>query len=86
MFGGDEGGSFDHGPITDVGNEVVIAEILVENSRGVFRWQVGQDDIDEGALVYGFVVVPGRFLDNLCEIVGIYLRLQDGQGVKHIPV
>ena len=49
----------------------VIAEILVEDSRGVFRGQVGQDDIDEGAHVYGFRVVPGRFHDNLCEIEGI---------------
>ena len=55
----------------DAGNEAVIAEILVENSRGVFRGQVGQDDIYEGAHFYGFGVVPGRFLDNLCEIEGI---------------
>ena len=27
------------------GNEAVIAEILDEDSRGVFRGQVGQDDI-----------------------------------------
>jgi hypothetical protein len=53
----------------------VIAEILVENSRGVFRGQVGQDDIYVGAHVYGFGVVPGRFIDNLCEIEGIHLRL-----------
>jgi hypothetical protein len=33
--------------------------------------QVGQDDIYEGARVYGFRVVPGRFLDHLCEIAGI---------------
>jgi hypothetical protein len=62
---------FDRGPITDAGNEAVIAEILVENSRGVFRGQVGQDDIHEGAHVYGFRVVPGRFIDNLCDIEGI---------------
>ena len=43
-------------------------EILVEDSRGVLRGQVGQDDIYEGAHFYGFRVVPGRFLDNLCEI------------------
>jgi hypothetical protein len=49
----------------------VIAEILVEESRGVFRGQVGQDDIYEGARVYGFGVVPARFIDNLCEIEGI---------------
>jgi hypothetical protein len=49
----------------------VIAEILVENSRGVFRGQVGQDDIYEGAHIYRFGVVPGRFLDHLCEIEGI---------------
>jgi hypothetical protein len=36
----------------DAGNEAVIAEILVEDSRGVFRGQLGQDDI------YGFRVVP----------------------------
>ena len=58
-------------PITHAGNEAVIAEILVENSRGVFRGQVGLDDIYEGASVYGFGVVPGRFLDNLCEVEGI---------------
>jgi hypothetical protein len=52
----------------------VIAEILTENSRGVFGGQVGQDNIIniyEGAHVYGFRVVPGGFLDNLCEIEGI---------------
>jgi hypothetical protein len=43
---------FDRRPITDAGNEAVIAEILVEDSRGVFRRQVGQDDIYEGARVY----------------------------------
>ena len=32
---------FDRRPITDAGNEAVIAEILVENSRGVFGGQVG---------------------------------------------
>ena len=42
-------------PSTHAGNEAVIAEILVEDSRGVFRGQVG----------------PGRFLDDLCEIEGI---------------
>jgi hypothetical protein len=42
--------------------------------------------ISEGACVYGSGVVPGRFHDNLCEIDGIKLRLQDGRGVKHIPV
>ena len=26
---------------------------------------------NEGAHVYGFGVVPGRFLDHLCEIEGI---------------
>ena len=49
----------------DTGNEAVIAEILIENSRGVFGGQVGQDNIYEGAHVYGFRVVPGGFLDNL---------------------
>ena len=53
----------------------MITEILVEDSRGVFRGQIGQDDIYEGAHVYGFMVVPGGFLDNLCETEGIYLRL-----------
>ena len=40
----------------DAGNEAVMAEILVEDSQGVFRGQVGQDDIYEGACVYGFRV------------------------------
>ena len=59
----------------DAGNEALIAEILVEDSRGVFRGQGGQDDIYEGSHVYGFRFVPGRFIDNLCEIEGIDLRL-----------
>ena len=42
----------------------MIAEILVEDSRGVLRGQVGQDDIFEGAHSYRFRVVSGRFLDN----------------------
>ena len=46
----------------------MIAEILVEDIRGVFR---GQVDIYEGARVYGFGVVPGRFHYNLGEIEGI---------------
>ena len=70
-FDSDEGWSFDHGPIADAGNEAVVAEILIENSRGVFEGQVGQDNICEGAHVYRFRVVPGRFLDDLCEIEGI---------------
>jgi hypothetical protein len=49
----------------------VIAEILIENSRGVFRGQVGQDNIYQGVHVYRLRVVPGGFLDNLCEIEGI---------------
>ena len=49
----------------------MIAEILVEDSRGLFRGKVGQDDIHEGAHVYGFRVVPGSLLHNLCEIEGI---------------
>ena len=53
----------------DAGNEVT--EILVEDSRGVFGGQVGPDDFYEGARVYGFGVVPGRFIDNLCAIEGI---------------
>ena len=36
----------------------MIAEILVEDTRSVFRGQAGQDDIYEGARVYGFRVVP----------------------------
>ena len=40
-FDSDEGGSIDHRPITDAGNETVIAEILVEDSRGAFGGQVG---------------------------------------------
>ena len=59
--------SFDRRPITDTGNEAVIAEILIENSGGIFGGQVGQ----EGAHVYRFRVVPGGFLDDLCEIEGI---------------
>jgi hypothetical protein len=55
----------------DAGNDAVIAEMLVDDSRGVFRGQVGQDDIYEGARVYGFGVIPGTFIDNLCEIEGI---------------
>ena len=67
----DEGWSFDFSPITDADNEAVIAEILIENSRGVFGGQVGQKNIYEDAHGYGFRVVPGGFLDNLCEIEGI---------------
>jgi hypothetical protein len=37
--------SFDRGPTADAGNEAVIAEILIENSRGVFGGQFGQDNI-----------------------------------------
>ena len=70
-FDSDEGRSFDRGPIMHTGNEAVITEILVEDSKGVLRGQVCQDDIQEGAHGYGFTVVPGRFLDNLCEIEGI---------------
>ena len=71
MFDSDEGLSLDRGPIMDAGNEAVIAEILIENSRGVFGGQVGQDNIYEDAHVYGFRVVPGGFLDDLCEIESI---------------
>ena len=67
--------SFDRRSITDAGNEAVIAEILVENSRGIFGRQVGEDDIYAGACVYRFGVVPGGFIDNLCEIEGIKFRL-----------
>ena len=58
---------FGRRPIADADNEAVIAEILVENSS-VFGGQVGQDNIYEGAHVYGFRVVPGRFLDDfVCD-------------------
>ena len=43
----------------------MIVEILIENSRGVFEGQLGQDNIYAGAHVYIFRVVPGGFLDNL---------------------
>ena len=60
----------------DAGNEAVIAEILIENSKGVFGGQVSYIvDIYEGARVYGFGIVPGRFIEHLCEIEGIKLRL-----------
>ena len=49
----------------------MIAEILIENNRGVFGGQVGQENVCEGAHVYRFRVVPGGFLDHLCEIEGI---------------
>jgi hypothetical protein len=45
----------------------VIAEILIENSRGVFGGRVSQDNIYEGAHVHRFRVVPGGFLDNFCD-------------------
>ena len=35
-FDSDEGWSFHRGPITHAGNEAIIAEILIEDSRGVF--------------------------------------------------
>ena len=35
-FDSDEGWSFGRRPITDAGNEAVIAEILIENCKGVF--------------------------------------------------
>ena len=60
--------------MADTGNEAVIAEILVEDSGRVFGGPVGQDDVYEGALVYRFRVVSGWFLDDLCEIEGIWLR------------
>ena len=49
----------------------MIAEILIEDSGGVFGGPVGQDNIYEGALVYRCRDVPGGFLDYLCEIEGI---------------
>jgi hypothetical protein len=57
--------SFVRGPIADAGNEAMIAEILIENRRGVFGGHFGQD-IYEGAHAYGFRVVPGGFLDYFC--------------------
>ena len=36
----------------------MIAEILVEDSGGIFGGPVGQDDVYEGALVYRVRVVP----------------------------
>jgi hypothetical protein len=39
----------------------VIAEILIENSRGVFGGQVWQDNIYMGAHVYGFNEVVSVF-------------------------
>jgi hypothetical protein len=57
--------------MVDEGNEAVIAEILIEKSRGVFGGQVCQDNIYEGAHVYGFRIVPGGFVDHFCEIEGI---------------
>ena len=36
-FDSDEGWSFCRRPITDAGNEAVIAGILIENSRGVLE-------------------------------------------------
>ena len=61
------GSRLTHGPIVDAGNEAVIAEILIENSRGVFGRQVGQDNIYEGTHFYRFRVVPGGFLDMNSE-------------------
>ena len=49
---------FDRGPIADAGIEEVIAEILIVNSRCVFEAKVVQDNIYEGAHVYGFRVAP----------------------------
>ena len=49
----------------------MIAEILIENSGGVFGGQVGQYNFYEGADVNGFRLVPSGFLEELCEIEGI---------------
>ena len=49
----------------------MIAEILIENRKGEFGRQVGEDNIYEGARVYGFGVIPAGFIDYLC----INLRL-----------
>ena len=48
-FDSDEGWSFDCGPVADAGNEAVIAEILIEDSGGVFRVVPGGflDDLRE---------------------------------------
>ena len=71
MFDSDEGWLFDRAPISHTENEAMIAEILVVDSGGVFGGPLGQDNIYEGAIVYRFGVVPGGFLDDLCEIEGI---------------
>ena len=49
----------------------MIAEILIDDIGGVFGGPVGQDNVYEGALVYRCRVVPGGFLDDLCEIEGL---------------
>ena len=60
-------------PITDTGN----AEILVEDSRGVFRGQVDQDDIYEGAdlglYLVGSLIICVRFRASSldCRTVGV---------------
>jgi hypothetical protein len=46
------------------------ADILIENCIGVFGGQVGQDNTYEGAHVFWFRVLPGGFLDNVCELEG----------------
>jgi hypothetical protein len=62
MFDNDEGWLFDPRPITHAGNEAVNAEIMVEDSSGVFTGQVDPKDISESAHGYGFWVAPGRSL------------------------
>ena len=49
----------------------MLAELRVAASGDVFGGPVGQDGVYEGALVYRCRVVPGGFLDELCEIEGI---------------
>ena len=63
--------SFARGHVADTGNEAVITEILIEDSGGVFRGPVGQDNVYEGAHFYEFRVVHGGFLDDLCEIESV---------------
>ena len=66
----------------------MIAEILVEDSGGVFGGPVGQDDVYEGALVYRVRVVPGGFLvgslDNKLDEVRSRISYQ--QDIKNCNI
>ena len=77
---------FDCGPVTDTGNESVIAEILVQNSRGVFRGKVGQDGIYEGAM---FIDLGLYLVGSLIICVRLRVSSLDCRSagvLKHIPV